>query len=778
MNRVMFALSAGLIAVLAATVLHVGLAASDQDVEEADQTETLSLHPGDNFVGWVSDAKPVAEIFAEIPRAQLIYRWDAEWREYRYASREGGGSLDTLDSGMAAIIRISGRKSVEWRRPLTPSKGVVTLHSGENWVAWNGRDEWPLEQAARAIGKSLVSIEVRGLAYQPDSETSEAIQPLTGESAIRRGDALRVTVNRDLRWLQPTGMMPKIVWLGDISQSLRDEIIAEVARVLDFFAEQFAVESDFADTTLLFYNSIDAVVEHAVAGAEPRFTSPPEWLRGSLLSGRTGQAEPWGFFMSVCGWQSPKPQPCHGRTTETLTHEWFHVIQSQLSARVPQASPTWINEGAATWAEWQMPTGLRSSSADDERGWRRDRVARIGAPLQSAEDGYHGWEYDLGALAVEQLVERSGPDAQIEFNRLLYPQIIGQERLWAQGLPWPVAFQTAFGITAATFYEEFADWRETLPAPTQRLNYNPNDVGLSGTLHHSNGSSAAGFVVIAEAYEDEVKVGIERATIVDEQGTFTLYLEPGTMQRVRLKRAGCQLWLGQNGLATTYPQPGQHRALNTRSLPSLNLTLPEGACENELRAHVTRLRGDERSMQVLLIDHETHDWRHMALGPSGTFVSFAPEPGAYRVGVHLAGCRLWYTTDGLVASRESAYVLELSDEPISIEFRIPHTLCQRQISGRIVDESDNPVAGAWPQAVNGHLSSWAQTTANGEFTFTVAVSGEYVLQLWSGDQGCWIQHSTSGATPDWQQATAIPVQDEDVTGIEFVVPANPSSLCP
>lgn len=755
-------------------VAHVASVESAES--DSSDVESLRLQPGDNFVGWVAEPIAVAEIFEQIPEAALVYRWDADSRSWQYAIRELVGNFETLEPGMAATIRIEGRKSVEWERSLRPAEGMVTLYAGENWVAWNGRDERPLDQVARGIGTSLVSIEVRGLAYQPGTNSSETIGPLSGESTISRGDALRVTVNRDLRWLQPTGMMPKVVWVGDVSESLRAKISADIARVVDFFAEAFAVESDFSGTTLLFYNGVDAVVEHAESGAEPTFSSPPKWLRGSILSGRTGQAEPWGFFMSVCGWQTPVPEPCHRRTTETLTHEWFHVIQGQLSARAPQASPTWINEGAATWAEWQMPAELRNSSASDDREWRRDRVARITQPLQSAEDGYHGWEYDLGALAVERLVEQSGLDAQIEFNRLLYPQIVGRERLWSQGLAWQGAFEAAFGITAAAFYEEFAAWRETLPAATQRLNHNPNDVTLSGTLRHSNRSPAKGFVVVAEAYEDDVKVGIERATVSDEQGEFTLYLEPETMQRIRLKHAGCRLWLSQNGLATTSPQPGQYRELNTRSLLRLNLTLPEGACENELRAHVLRLRHDQRSMQVLLVDHATHDWSHMALGPSGSFVIFAPEPGAYRVQVHLAGCRMWYTSTGLVASSQGADVLDLAGERVSIDFRIPHTLCQREISGRIVDEDGDPVAGVWPQAINGHISSWAQTNPSGEFTFTVPVSGDYVLSFWTSS-GCRVNYSTSGATPELGQATQVTVADEDMTGIEFVVPADPASLC-
>ena len=285
----------------AAVLLAFGLFPSDARAADAP-TETLELHPGDNFVGWVAEPIAVADIFEQISAATLIYTWNADSRTYRYAIRDIGGTLERLDPGMSARIRIEGRKTVKWERPLTPAKGMVTLYSGVNWVAWNGRDEWPLDQVARGIGTSLVSIEVeeRGIVYQPSGNIAEEIMPLTGESTLRRGDALRVTVNRDLRWLQPTGMMPKIVFVGDPPRALQNKITSDARRVVDFFAEEFAVESDFSEVTLLFYHSIDAAVEYLESGSEIYWRNPPGWLRGILTEGSQATAWSWGFYMSTC----------------------------------------------------------------------------------------------------------------------------------------------------------------------------------------------------------------------------------------------------------------------------------------------------------------------------------------------------------------------------------------------------------------------------------------------------------------------------------------------
>ena len=763
---------------IGAIVVTILIATTVAQAADAD-TETIELEPGDNFIGWVAEPIAVADIFKAIPQAALIYRWDADSRTYQYAIRESGGNLETLQPGMAAKIRIDGRKSVEWERPLTPTKGMVTLYSGENWVAWNGRDEWPLNEVARGIGTSLVSIEVRGLAYQPGSNITDEIGPLDGDTAIRRGDALRVTVNRDLRWLQPTGMMPNVEWVGDISQSLKDEITADILRVVNLFADEFAVETDFSDTTILIYNNVDAAVAHAESGATPRFNSPPEQLRVSLTNHHLAAATPWGFYMHVCGWRTRCPS--HGRQgggIQTLVHEWFHHVQRQMLAIGGLSTlPSWMIEGVAVWSEWQLPNELRTNPWENERKWRLDYVTRTSVSLESAEEHNTPWEYMLGALAAEQLAERSGPDAHIEHLRLLHPQITGAERHWVQETTWQEAFQTAFGIHTTDFYQEFADWRETLPTPARRYDYDPDDVKLSGIVQHSDGSSATGFRLNTAAYQGEHKAGSTRATIVDSEGKFSIDVTPQTMQRIWLTRNGCELWLTNDGLTNGRPQPGRYRDLDTRNLPSLKLTLPEDACENPLRASITRLRDDPRDLDVLLIDNETHKWTHVRHQISGMHVVYAPKPGKYLLRVRIDECGVYYTKDGMVASRQDADVLELGKEPVSIGFRIPDTLCLHQIEGRIGTDDGKAVGESWVQVSYRGAHSSVRVSADGHFSITVPDSGDYVLFTGTDVAGCHVAYAKSGATTDWDHATLITVADSDVTGIEFRVPNDPASLC-
>ena len=763
-------LSVALFALIAA----LALVSSVTRAEDA-ATETLELQPGDNFVGWVAEPIAVADIFEQVPEATLIYTWSADSRSWRYVIRDVGGSLETLQPGMAVNIRIDGRKAVMWERSLTPAKGGVTLYAGVNWVAWNGRDDWPLDQVARGIGTSLVSIEVRGQLYQPDEETT--IAPL------QRGDALRVTVNRDLRWLQPTGMMPNIVWLGDISELVKENITAETRRLIDFFATDYAIETDFSETTILLFIGIDAVVDHAASGAEPRIWTTPENLRASVTAGQTASAPTWGVFMSACGWQSPTPQPCNGWKISVLAHELFHVLQHQLSVEQQRYfSPVWMTEGTATWSMWQLPSDLIADiygTREQARQSRLNLVILTPRSLESAESGYRGAEYDLGSLAADLLAEQHGIDSLLEYSRLLHPQSVGLERRWVQTPTWKEAFEGAFGLSATDFYQEFAAWRETLSDPEQRNNYDPNDLLLSGTVQHSDGSPATGFTVIAVEYEGLISVGVERSSVVDDEGLFSLSLPPETNQRIFLEHGSCRLWLTEDGPTTREPYPDRYHDVDTRNIPNLKLTLPDEACsqENELRAKVIRLRDDDRTVQVLLIDAETGAWFPARPGRSGEYIGYAPKPGRYQVRVRLDDCGVFYSEDRIVASSRDADVVNMADDAVSIEFRIPYDLCVYRIRGRIIDQDGNGVGGGWIQMADGRAYSSGDVAADGTFSLEVPASGEYVVFTGTDIEGCYIANSDSGATVNWSRATTITVADSDVTGIEFVVPDDPASLC-
>ena len=764
-NRIVARLGFALLAAALIGFVSVSVRANDPEA-----TSTTTLEPGRNFVGWVSEPIGVEEMFAALPEAKLIYHWDASSRAWQYAIHDVGGPLKTLEPGMAAMIWITGDKPVLWERPLTPAKGMVPLYRGVNWVTWVGRDDWSLDQVARGIGQSLVSIRIGEVTYSAPLDDS-----LDEFPTLSRGDALQVAVNRDLRWLQPTGIMPKVVWAGEPSQSLREDVDGDVRAILDFLAEEFAIESDFSETTILLFSSIDAAVEHAESGAGPRLLYSPERLRSVLETGWQAEAQPWGFFMWACGWESRPPPACHGNKAAVVAHEWFHVLQDRLSTRHPHLSPTWMSEGTATWLNWRLPAEFVSASYEDQRQWAVDRVARTTEPLQAGENGFYSWVYHLGAVVADRLVEKHGIDSLLEFDRQLYPQLIGEDRRWVQEPTWHEAFEGVFGITVEAFYDEFSTWRETLPEPTQTREVDPDDVQLSGTIHHSDGSAATEFIVFVQEYVGEIPIGLEQTSVVNDAGEFAFYVEPETIQRLRIAKDACELWLTDDGLIVGRPPGGQYRELDTRKLTALEMTLPDSACENKLSVSVATLHGDNREVDLLLNSEDGERWFGLSTSGSDGRTVYAPEAGRYRLRVTLDGCNLWYHQAGLVASSERGALIDLAEQPVHIQVRVPDDLCIRKLSGRVVHEDNTPVRGVHLRAVNREVQADDVTSSDGSFTITVPDSRDYNLFFY--DDGCSIDYSASGATTEWDKITWIPVGDADVTGIEFRVPQNPADLC-
>ena len=731
-------------------------------------TETLELHPGNNFIGWVAEPIAVADIFEQVPEATLIFTWSADSRRWRYVIRDVGGSLETLQPGMAAKIRIDGRKTVKWERSLTPAKGGITLYAGVNWVAWNGRDDWPLDQVARGIGTSLVSIEVRGQLYQPDEETT--IAPL------RRGDALRVTVNRDLRWLQPTGMMPKIVWVGEISQSVKDHMTADIRDLVDYFADTFGVEANFSDTTILIWNTIDDVVTYQASDPDYPFHLDGKALRTWLETISYGGGTEWGMFAAASWWH---PDPSESIFKSWIAHELFHVLQFHYTDRWNTSGrpPAWMQEGTAVWTgETGVRIFDRHQTFEETRRKYLRNAAGTAATLRSAEQRNFPWQYELGLLATDLLVERSGVDSIIEYFRYQHVQTVGPNREWQASPTSAEAFWAAFGLPLEDFYKQFEQWRNALPGRRVRDSKDPM---LTGKLHYADGEPATGIWINAAPYEGENEAGRWRRVEVREDGGFAIALQPNTVQRMYVGGPGCYFWLTEGGLVAGRPQPGQYRDLDTHGLPVLNLTLPGAAClhDKNLQVRVFGLKGDDRQIVVFLNSEDRQRWVRAVADSPGSYSAYASKSERYRVMVRVGGCELWYDEGGLVASNQDADVLELSDQPLSIEIRIPHDFCVRQISGRLLYEDGTAARDVWLHLGRGDASSGLLTSAEGEFIVAVPTTGDYMLSFGTDVAGCRIRYSVSGATTDWRRATPITVSDSDVTGIEFVVPDDPASLC-
>ncbi|MXV80814.1 MAG: hypothetical protein F4007_09195 [Chloroflexi bacterium] len=194
-------LSVVLVAALLSLLLAPALLA-----EPEPQKNLRTLQPGDNLVGWVGFPASTRDVFAQIPEAELIYTWDAESAQYRFAARGFDATLPVLEPGMGLIVRIAGDAPVEWLQPTAADGEWVGLKSGPNLVAWTGPSGTPIDLALRSVGDSFThalystpeSGELRK--HQLDSKAS------VGHShQLRRGDALWVFSTTETNWLQPSG---------------------------------------------------------------------------------------------------------------------------------------------------------------------------------------------------------------------------------------------------------------------------------------------------------------------------------------------------------------------------------------------------------------------------------------------------------------------------------------------------------------------------------------------------------------------------------------------
>ena len=293
-------------------------------------------------------------------------------------------TLPYIDPGMAVLVRNGSQDAVPWITQAHPVRGLVRLHPGTNWVSWAGPDGWSVEQVARGVGTSLVELRRADARYLPaQPETAAQFPPL------RRGDPLLVTTTRGINWLQPTGLMPNLLFPPDASGELQQDIREDVRAVADYFAERFGIQAD--RITIRTFGAPSASQDFVTANMEGR-------------DARYGR--------------------CQNRAV--LVHEYFHALQYQLAGQRPDL-PSWLTEATASWAQFE-PNGHagkgchRGLDLEQSSVWNLIYVAlqptlRTLAPSPLVRRTAQA--YLVGKFGITLLVHRSHDDAPVEYYRLL-----------------------------------------------------------------------------------------------------------------------------------------------------------------------------------------------------------------------------------------------------------------------------------------------------------------------------------------------------------------------
>lgn len=534
-RQLLFGLIVGLAVVLAA---EVGLASADEG--EQPQTGSITFHPGDNFIGWVAEPVSLARLFQQVPQLSLIYTWDAANEQWRFAGSQVPRSLwsiDRLEPTVAYVIRNATQEPIEWGRSLVPTKGLVKLQEGHNWVAWSGRDGWSITDVARGIGRSLSAIRMGDLVYDHSQPATAEAWPL-----VRRGDALQVTSTRNVNWLQPTGLLPQVVVTGDVDDRQVAERSNHLSVAVDYFAEAFGIE---ADPFVLEVHITDAAEHQGFAtGSAARLTFPahatwrPEWAESAL---------------------------------SVLVHEYFHALQRQLAPTAPM--PTWIVEGGATWIQRYSKVGEPNNTWDWVLDHAKFDCAHV--DLRATERRTFGCGYTLGEVANFLLSERYNSEGVVEIWRIVdavSPQHGVQK--------WEDAFEQVYGLTAADFYVEFAKWidedreRQTQPLPGGRPT-----VLLEGVVERDDGSPLAGLWVGAYQYRAG-SVHYATWALTNDSGQFVqrVFAEDDVKIQVEFEN-GCALWKASDGVSMHYGEALQ-RAGSEYASDNILITVPGDACSD------------------------------------------------------------------------------------------------------------------------------------------------------------------------------------------------------
>lgn len=267
----------------------------------------------------------------------------------------------------------------------------------------------------------------------------------------------------------PTAAGISFVFGDDVTMAERDRVgrIATLAEQ-DLKARYGASASPFTvfvhsnlDELVADYVAFHRIPTDLVAGVRQR------WSFGFAEAGK----ENVFIYTGGPGWPDAIST---GTVEKILFHEIFHVLQNRLVAPayrnfieapdsdVPVGGPRWLIEGAAELVGYTLADDHGYASFAAARAAKLRDAQAVTAPLSTMESlpglvaAGPGAAYTVGFLAAELLTATAGPQALA--------------RYWTEigaGRPWQAAFETVFGRSITTFYDEFEVYRRqgfVLPA--------------------------------------------------------------------------------------------------------------------------------------------------------------------------------------------------------------------------------------------------------------------------------------------------------------------------
>ena len=798
---------------------------SSAEAPRAGEMDTW-LNPGLNLVGWIGDTVPVSKIFAEIAVVDTVWAWDSELREWVGALRDAPGQASHLmhvAPGMGLQVQICGGLSVPWRRSVEPAGGLVRLRTGWNLVAWSGPSGTPVEDAVKGIGWSLRSVrrwdsaQQRWFTWTSPERSAQLITAdgsdrgvPAGAASLRRGEALWINVSRAVNWLQPTGVLPRLVFAGGASPELQARVRADLQDTLGFFHDQYGIQANpnftiyvakDAEALLQSFRDDGQSVDDAYAAStHALWNRAGGWAGGNVVvkqelwpSGLADHEFAWGRY--------------------TLTHEYFHILQRQLSSGGDWPS-TWLVEGTASWTdeEHAVADGLRTG--EDVRLGKRSLIRNNTPTLRSTERGNGIWQYDLGWLAIDQLNEIAGLGSYVEFWRRLTPTETGPHGRWASRLDWRSAFQDVFGVTVSGFYSDYFQplrlailvtrtWQEEQAAAAAKRTYEgfpsveaviPSNPASSpgprihGRIMNENGTPAAGLLVNAVRVEGETDVGWNRRTETADDGTFAVSTPVDGDYRLSLDVDDDCTRYYNNGKLVDSRNQVELVQVAEHDVWGANIRLTPDVCGWRIYGRVVDDAGEPLAGVAVMACWRTGAQSNIACAGEGSrtaldgsFAVRAEHAGEYRLSVNLSqdSCTaVYYSAIGSTTNVDRAsWITVANTDTTGITFRLPRQLCSVRVLGQIIRADGHPdtVSGAALCPYGGGSCADDRTIGDdGWFAITVPVDGEYHLQF--SLEGCTVYFRAGRFTTTYAptREDAVRVEGRDV---RLNLPPLPAAVC-
>ena len=777
--------------------------------QEPPETGTR-LEPGINLVGWVGEATSVSQLFDEIPQLESIWAWDAELRDWIVAGRgapEWLGGLGRVTAGMGLRMQLGGDQPYLWRRSTEPTRGLVKLRTGWNLVAWSGADGTPIDDAVKGIGWSLRSVRRwNPTTQQWTSWTSpersaqliaaaNADQEAAGDSAmpaIRRGEALWINVARAVNWLQPTDILPRLVFPGGASQQLQARVREDLEAVLAFYRDQYGIQADpdftiyaakDADTLIQAYKDDGQDVDDAYEASERAL-----WNRSAGWAGAD-------IVVKQSSWPEDLSTDEIAWARYTVTHEYFHILQRQL--RDGSRPTDLLVEGTASWIDDEHKVFDGKQTWDDLRDGRLSAITDNTPTLRSVEKDNAEWEYTLGWLATDQLTANTAPDFPIEFWRQLAPTEIGPHGRWVSTPDWRTALHRVSGQTVSEFYTTFDVWQQeqaaTNAATADSYEYDGN--WIRGRVTGDGGAPVAGVFVNAIRVEGETSVGWNQRAETDADGSYAVQAPEAGDYRLSVDvNDDCTRYYSDGQLVDDGDPWGDWEEarpvkVSQSDVAGIDIRLPSNMCGWQIRGHVVGPDGEPLAgIPVSACDHSDR----LACRPStlssslagssvdnvadiimvgtytdkdGAFVITVPTVGRYSLAVSLGGCTVYFRAGGLTTNWQERSTMRVDGRDMRLDPRQIHEgMCAYQITGRVIQSDGQPLVARISacQEFDGECASWlySDTDDAGAFAIIVPTDGRYRLSFTL--DGCTVYFRPGGLTATFSEHGTVRVEGRSI----------------